>query len=1003
MSPLEMGIHFNDGERRHKTTSKMSQKRTSTSNKKPKVKTTHSNLRQDQVSSPQPKLILQLLVFISCFLLVTNTITKCDALLPQWPSFSSWNARTAPSDQSNSSDSVINNNNKNQWPTDQSVKPPPTSLDYGVVAREQGNHNDIGPNQQQPIRRLEGKEVVGFPSARDERGGNIVVLMMNDDPLAKGIMMGPASPAAPAENEKKRQWQQGELEHENEIEGVTRLSMLFGFQERKGKGENFDDIDPRTWDREAQLQSQPEPPTSIPIATSSSPNPIPIEQQLGSKKRAIDMANNKIGPIGLRASGIIEAKLEAEESEGKTTTTSTRRKRDSDNVNENEYKSNERGSVHSEKSNESVQSHGHHHQQDQRTTNSNLSSGSASIGRRTRTQMMIISNELIPKQNAGLSGAGDHRGTRTTTRVVGNASYGNQSLAACWNRSCQKRIRLMTQRPETTTGDSSFSLNSSSRQLKTAAGWRTGSGPQVGAQHLDYGRISLLGARSLEANDGITSNAITNRFYQQRTTRSLDSGELILPSDHGENKDEMDKQIISRTSRNRRSLVAVRSSKTGGQSGTHPISFMNQNSSSQVEIRDRRIHDNNDDDSDKLQASPNSAPIQPLSGHVYDNAEMNQPMKSSKLDGKIWSSSSPQDSSSTIKSPKTKANNDNNNDNPCDNNEKNDGCQRKLKETSQTSSKSKLSFHYEQDDDLLLWPESREWLRELEPREKWASTGSGSSKHRVKYSLPYAGSRVQLDLDGNEIDVEPDHQVPSSSLTSKHLPPIGGDKRQLKTIYFAGFFPHLGEFSMLTTNKYNQDKIATKSNKLIDDNKPNNRRKLRTRLSKEQRSESAEPDAGVLLNEEAATHHSTFDDNDDSSVDLPARNGKESDDQIMINYANLPVTSTSSTTSPMEAPTNDNTNADLNSLLATDQTSTDLMGGLNPNSKKQANNNNIRPISGPSPLNNYNQLGKLVLPAVRLALEHINRNRTLLRNYRLEIVPSDTQVSFLSSFNGASN
>lgn len=39
------------------------------------------------------------------------------------------------------------------------------------------------------------------------------------------------------------------------------------------------------------------------------------------------------------------------------------------------------------------------------------------------------------------------------------------------------------------------------------------------------------------------------------------------------------------------------------------------------------------------------------------------------------------------------------------------------------------------------------------------------------------------------------------------------------------------------------------------------------------------------------------------------------------------------------------------------------------------------------------QLGRFLLPAVRLALDHINKNSTLLSSYRLEIVPRDTQVS----------
>ena len=39
------------------------------------------------------------------------------------------------------------------------------------------------------------------------------------------------------------------------------------------------------------------------------------------------------------------------------------------------------------------------------------------------------------------------------------------------------------------------------------------------------------------------------------------------------------------------------------------------------------------------------------------------------------------------------------------------------------------------------------------------------------------------------------------------------------------------------------------------------------------------------------------------------------------------------------------------------------------------------------------QLGKFILPAVRLALDHINNNQTILGAYKLEVVPRDTEVS----------
>lgn len=43
---------------------------------------------------------------------------------------------------------------------------------------------------------------------------------------------------------------------------------------------------------------------------------------------------------------------------------------------------------------------------------------------------------------------------------------------------------------------------------------------------------------------------------------------------------------------------------------------------------------------------------------------------------------------------------------------------------------------------------------------------------------------------------------------------------------------------------------------------------------------------------------------------------------------------------------------------------------------------------------NRHQLGRFILPAVRLALDHINTNKSVLSSYKLEIVPRDTQVSY---------
>lgn len=58
-------------------------------------------------------------------------------------------------------------------------------------------------------------------------------------------------------------------------------------------------------------------------------------------------------------------------------------------------------------------------------------------------------------------------------------------------------------------------------------------------------------------------------------------------------------------------------------------------------------------------------------------------------------------------------------------------------------------------------------------------------------------------------------------------------------------------------------------------------------------------------------------------------------------------------------------------------------------------NYNYAATSGSAPsAEARHQLGKSILPAVRLALDHININSSVLGGYRLEVVPRDTQVSY---------
>ena len=56
-------------------------------------------------------------------------------------------------------------------------------------------------------------------------------------------------------------------------------------------------------------------------------------------------------------------------------------------------------------------------------------------------------------------------------------------------------------------------------------------------------------------------------------------------------------------------------------------------------------------------------------------------------------------------------------------------------------------------------------------------------------------------------------------------------------------------------------------------------------------------------------------------------------------------------------------------------------------------------IAGLFPMTHHNNdLGRGVLPAVQLAMEHINNDSTILPNHRLNMVWNDTQVSNLSPY-----
>lgn len=61
--------------------------------------------------------------------------------------------------------------------------------------------------------------------------------------------------------------------------------------------------------------------------------------------------------------------------------------------------------------------------------------------------------------------------------------------------------------------------------------------------------------------------------------------------------------------------------------------------------------------------------------------------------------------------------------------------------------------------------------------------------------------------------------------------------------------------------------------------------------------------------------------------------------------------------------------------------------------------NNLPPLASSATSfssENRHQLGRFILPAVRLALDHINTNNSVLSSYKLEIVPRDTQVSCIT-------
>lgn len=265
----------------------------------------------------------------------------------------------------------------------------------------------------------------------------------------------------------------------------------------------------------------------------------------------------------------------------------------------------------------------------------------------------------------------------------------------------------------------------------------------------------------------------------------------------------------------------------------------------------------------------------------------------------------------------------------------------------QIISSSHLIQPDQEDDDLFLVKGSRVFSSSS----SWPPPTSSSAVARLPQALPWSANLAfpAASSLADEQSLEEDEERYKRSSHHQHQ----ASKGHLQTIYFGGFFPWL------------TDELPTEATS--DDG----------RTSQGQRLPNGEIKPAAVFN--SPTTSTMINGNQEYQLkreqlkqkQQQAKQSKKRKQQQ--HYGN-----SSSSSSSASAPASTSASG---SLLSTPTTSVSSFNNLQ------------YTATSSSTSENRHQLGRFILPAVRLALDHINNNNTILGSYKLEIVPRDTQVS----------
>lgn len=194
------------------------------------------------------------------------------------------------------------------------------------------------------------------------------------------------------------------------------------------------------------------------------------------------------------------------------------------------------------------------------------------------------------------------------------------------------------------------------------------------------------------------------------------------------------------------------------------------------------------------------------------------------------------------------------------------------------------------------------------------------------------------DLLSQERKSSPSSGSPSSSLkmsTTKRARRSGDSaKEKLQTIYFGGFFPWLDEVTQVANPLSKQPLASNAANELAT-----SRESLGSSSSSSKQKQARKRKQQMLL------FHQELEQQQQQHLESQHSQPQQQAQLPQSSYENVTLTSSSASATSYTSP------------------------------------------------ENRHQLGRFILPAVRLALDHINTNASVLGSYRLEIVPRDTQVS----------